>query len=54
MMNKMSKPVPAAVAPPIPVTKKDEYTRQVMMDRITNVAVLSGGKDVETVRILVA
>ena len=53
MMNKTSKPVPVAVAPPIPVTKK-EYSTLVMMDPITNAAVLSGGKDVETVRILVS
>lgn len=54
MMNKTSKAVPVAVAPPIPVTTNEEKTTQIMMDAVANAAVLSGGKDVETVRILVA
>lgn len=53
-MNKMSKVVPIAVAPPIPETKKEEYTALRMIERVTKIAVLAGGKAAETDKILPA
>jgi hypothetical protein len=54
-MNKVSVTVPTAVAPPIPDTKKQEYTVPVMIERLsTTVVVLAGGEAAAIDKTLVA